>query len=266
MSWSRLRVILGVVVSAILVAGCNSAAYRTRSTGVSRQPTLVAATVAPTKNCALGTTNGYTFILVRGASAADDCQLLLADLAASTVQTWRSSPGQIPPSTSDILYCDLIADTGSRVTVWGGSIKGLGSTICSDLQVGVIPAELTAPTPTPPPTVCSFVYDYVNDSRSGETVVIVRGPAAAAECSSLSAKLPAGKWQLVMGEANVAYRICQGTIGSSSIEVWDTRFTVPPTWTTKICGEIAAGTLGLVSGGSQLSIYQSSQPGIFIRL
>jgi hypothetical protein len=119
-------------------------------------------------------------------------------------------------------------------------MQGLGSLICSELRTGVIPAELTAPTPTPPPTVCGLVYNY--GDHGSQTDVIVRGADAAAQCSSLLAKLPAGNWQLVMGQLYGSYTMCKGTVGSSSIEVFDSQFSQPPTWTTEVCSEIAAGT------------------------
>ncbi len=105
----------------------------------------------------------------------------------------------------------------------------------------MIPAELAPPTPTPVPTECGFVYDY---EPAHETDVIVSGADAAAECTGLSGHLPSGDWQLVMGKVYGSYRMCQGTIGASSIEVWDTAFSAPPVWTTTLCAEIQAGTLG----------------------
>lgn len=95
--------------------------------------------------------------------------------------------------------------------------------------------------PTAPPLVCSLEYDY--GDNGDRTVVIVRGIEAWAQCSRLVSALPAGNWQLITGEASVNYRICEGTVGSASIEVWDTRFSVPPAWTNEICTRIAAGTL-----------------------
>jgi hypothetical protein len=89
-------------------------------------------------------------------------------------------------------------------------------------------------------------------------VVIVSGPNAAADCSSLSTKLPAGDWKLVMGKLYGSYSMCKGTIGSSSIQVLDTRFTEPPTWTTDLCSKIAAGTLGVAPGGPKLLMSERS--------
>lgn len=145
MSWSQPRFILTVAATVVLAWSCSSSATwpPAPSEGTSFQPPVSPSGTMPFQPpvspdaagaCALDTTNGYNFILVRGATAHDDCQLLLTDLAASTVQKWRSSSGQIPPSTSSVLYCDVIADTGNRVTVWGGSMVGLGSSICSEAQ------------------------------------------------------------------------------------------------------------------------------------
>jgi hypothetical protein len=204
---------------------------------------------APVEACSLASTDGWSFVLVRGAGAQNDCQTLLADFAASTVQTWQVSSGQIPPSSASNLYCDLTANSGDRITVWGSPIQTVGTTICSELQTGVIPAALAAPTPTPPPTECGFaVYKY--GGGYSETDVILQGADAAAECSALFPKLPAANWTLVMGKLYGSYTMCKGTVGSSSIEVFDTQFTEPPVWTTDLCSEIAAGTLGFVPGAS----------------
>ena len=103
------------------------------------------------------------------------------------------------------------------------------------------------------------------------TEVVVRGPDAAAECASLPGKLPTTgvysgsnlsvDWQVVMHDPG-DFRVCQGTIGSSSIEVEDTAFSQPPTWTAAICAQIEAGTLGAapaaVGGGSSFVFDPSS--------
>ena len=227
-------------LTVVLVAACANRGLS--GSGVpGTAPSFVGQAQVSSQTCALASADGRNFVLVRGSTAGDDCRVLLADFASSTVQSWHASMAQLPPSTADTLFCDLIAQTGNRVDVWGSSLQTVGSSICSQLQTGIIPAEVAPPTPTPVPTICSFEYDY---EAAHATVIIVRGADAADACRGLSGKLPAGNWQLLMKEAYSAYRICQGTIGSSSIEVWDMVLSGLPTWTTEICAQIEAGTLG----------------------
>jgi hypothetical protein len=261
-----------VLIAGLLVVSCNSTGNGSplpASAGANQDQTS-------SQTCALATKDGNTFVLVRGAAADNDCRLLLADLASSTIQTWQASTAQLPPSGASTLFCDLTAQSGNRVDVWGDSLQTVGRSICSQIQIGVIPAELAPPRPTPLPTVCSFDFAYRDPQydRPLDTVIIVRGPDAVAECGSLSPKLPTSgeyaashfslNWQFVMNDAPTIYRICQGTIGSSSIEVSDSVMSPRdlPTWTTAICAQITAGTLGAapapVGGGTAFAFDPSS--------
>ena len=124
------------LIAGLLVVGCSSTGNGSplpASAGANKNQTS-------SQTCALATTDGNTFVLVRGATADNDCRVLLADLASSTIQTWQESTSQIPPSGAATLFCDLTAQSGNRVDVWGFSLQTVGSSICSQLQTGIIPA------------------------------------------------------------------------------------------------------------------------------
>lgn len=224
-------------ITVVLVASCANQGGSGSGTP-SGAPGVVAQTQASAQACALATTDGNTFVLVRGASADDDCRLLLTDLASSTVQTWQVSRAQFPPGAANSLSCDLNATSGNRVDVWGNSLQMVGASICSELQTGVVPAPVvTTAGPSPLPTFDLSATPPSNAAcvlRSPDDYLVAVVGLSLSGCDTARRALGSG-W--VSGEVpSLDAEVCV----AGDVSVWSLGGTLGGGYAPKVCATLGA--------------------------